>query len=121
MSEWQRRRRSMKNLQRIVNNSRVLLLPSEKVNNLGSTVLGLGERRIGGDWKQVYGVEPVLLETLVDTGRYSGTSYRSANWTYFGMTSGRRRMDREGRRYGAAPKAIFVYPLRADFRSCLKD
>lgn len=109
-----------RNLQKIVNNSRFLLLPWVKLKNLASTVLGLAAGRIGGDWKQLYNVEPVLLETLVDTGRYSGTSYRSANWTFLGMTTGRGRMDRENKRYGAAPKAIFVYPLRADFRSHLK-
>lgn len=110
-----------RNLQKIVTNSRFILLPWVKVKNLSSMVLGLAARRIGGDWKQLYGVEPVLLETLVDTGRYRGTSYRSANWTCIGITSGRGRMDREGKRHGAAPKAIFVYPLRTDFRSQLKD
>lgn len=105
-----------RNLQKIVNNSRFLLLPWVKVKNLASMVLGLAARRVGSDWKNIYGVEPVLLETLVDTGRYSGTSYQAANWTFIGKTSGRGRMDREGKRHGAVPKTIFVYPLKAEFR-----
>lgn len=57
------------------------------------------------------GVEPLLVETLVDESRYSGHCYRAANWIRLGETSGRGRMDRAHQREGAAPKAVWVYPL----------
>jgi hypothetical protein len=112
---WDDRQRG-RNLQKIVSNSRFLLLPWVKVRNLASTVLSLAAREIPLHWQGLYGIRPVLLETLVDVARYRGTCYRAANWTPVGMTTGRGRMDREGKRYGAAPKAVFVYPLTSDFR-----
>jgi hypothetical protein len=112
---WDDRQRGC-NLQKIVSNSRFLLLPWVKVRNLASTVLSLAAREVAHHWQGLYGIRPVLMETLVDVARYSGTCYRAANWTHVGMTTGRGRMDREGKRYGAAPKAVFVYPLTADFR-----
>lgn len=115
---WDDRQRGG-NLQKIVSNSRFLLLPWVKVRNLASTVLSLAAREVAHHWQALYGIRPVLMETLVDVARYSGTCYRASNWIYLGMTSGRGRMDREGKRYGAAPKAVFVYPLTPDFRSHL--
>ena len=101
-------------LQRVVNNSRFLILPWVRVKNLASTVLSLVTRRLGGDWAERYAVEPLLAETLVDPSRYTGNCYRAANWVVLGQTSGRGRMDREHAREGAAPKLVFVYPLVRD-------
>lgn len=102
------------NLQRIVNNSRFLILPWVRVKNLASVVLSLTARRVSADWPRRYGVEVLLIETLVDTSRYSGHCYRAANWTRLGETSGRGRMDREHLRHGAATKTVLVYPLVKD-------
>jgi hypothetical protein len=63
----------------------------------------------------------LLVETLVDVSRYSGTCYKAANWICIGETSGRGRMDREHRRHGAAVKRVFVYPLAADARAGLRS
>lgn len=100
-----------RNLQRVVNNSRFLLLPWVQVKNLASAVLSRGLRRLAADWSERYGVEPVVVETLVDSRRYTGGCYRAANWIELGETTGRGRMDRERLRVGAAPKRVFVYPL----------
>jgi len=116
---WDDRERG-RNLQKVVSNSRFLILPSVRVGNLASKLLSLGLRRLKADWPGLYGVRPVLVESLVDVSRYRGGCYRAANWRLVGMTSGRGRMDREGKRYGAAPKAVFVYPLVSDFRRHLK-
>jgi hypothetical protein len=102
------------NLQRVVNQSRFLILPWVHIANLASVVLARALRRVRADWQARYGVEPLLAETLVDESRYSGHCYRAANWIRLGQTSGRGRMDREHRREGAAPKAVWVYPLAAD-------
>ena len=103
-----------RNLQRVVNNSRFLILPWVRVKNLASHVLSLATRQIVVDWPRRYGVEILLAETLVDTGRYSGQCYRAANWIRLGETTGRGRMDREHLRHGASTKTVLVYPLVKD-------
>ncbi len=100
-----------RNLQRVVQNSRFLLLPWVRVRNLATTVLALAARRLPEDWWEHYRVRPLLLETLVDPSRYRGTCYRAANWLEVGVTTGRGRMDRYHEREGAAPKAVWVYPV----------
>ncbi len=99
------------NLQRVVNQSRFLILPWVRIANLASVVLSRALHRLRRDWEARYGVEPLLVETLVDESRYSGHCYRAANWIWLGQTAGRGRMDREHRREGVAPKAVWVYPL----------
>lgn len=128
-----------RNLQRIVCNSRFLILPWVQVRNLASTVLSRVSRQVGADWAARYGVEPYLLETLVggsisvsaseqehapraiDGGeRFEGTCYRAAGWTALGSTTGRGRMDREHRREGLSPKRVFVMPLVKQARERLR-
>ena len=109
------------NLQRLVNNSRFLLLPWVRVRNLASTVLSLAVRRLAADWRERYAVEPLLVETLVDPGRYTGGCYGAANWLCLGSTSGRGRMDRTKQGLRAEPKLVFVYPLVADAVRKLKE
>jgi hypothetical protein len=100
-----------RNLQRVVQNSRFLLVPWVEVLCLASTVLARMARQCGDDWQRAYGVRPLLLETLVEQGRHTGTCYRAANWIELGVTQGRGRMDRHHQRQGASPKVVFVYPL----------
>ena len=111
----------VKALQRIVNNSRFLMLPWVKVKNLASTLLAEGARQVVRDWPVRYGVAPVLLETLVDRSQFTGTSYRAANWIELGETAGRGRMDRERKRQGEAVKTVLVYPLVADAARRLRE
>jgi Druantia protein DruA len=106
-SDAQRRRQ----LARVVNNSRFLILPWVRVKNLASRVLALSTRRLVAEWHEQYGVAPWLVETLVEPARYVGTCYRAANWLALGLTTGRGRMDRTHQRHGAAPKMVWVYPL----------
>lgn len=110
---WDEPTRS-RNLQRVLNNSRFLLLPWVQVRNLASRVLAQAARQVALDWPERYGVEPLLLETLVDGQRFSGTCYRAANWIEVGETAGRGRMDRAHARHGASPKKVFLYPLARD-------
>lgn len=104
------------NLQRVVCNSRFLIVPTVRVANLASHVLGQCSERIVEDWKVRYGIEPVLLETFIDPKRFSGVSYRAANWINVGQTSGRRAMEREE---DGGPKEIFLYPLCRDWQKVL--
>ena len=109
------------NLQRVVNQSRFLILPWVHIANLASVILSRALRRLGQDWKTRYATLPLLVETLVDESRYTGHCYRAANWIRLGLTSGRGRMDREHLREGASPKAVWVYPLVADAAQRLRS
>ena len=110
-----------RNLQRVVNNSRFLLLPWVAVRNLASAVLARGLGQLVVDWPRHYKLEPWLVETLVDPRRHHGGSYRAANWVALGATSGRGRMDRYGRRAGEAPKTVLVYPVVRDAQRRLRE
>lgn len=105
---WDDSRRGVA-LQQVINNSRFLVLAS--IRNLASAMLSVVMRRIQADWQEQYGVEPLLVETLVDQSRYHGGCYRAANWIELGQTSGRGRMDRANARHGAEVKTLLVYPL----------
>ncbi len=101
-------------LPRVINNSRFLILPWVRVKNLASAILAQLARRVAADWQAVYAVTPVLLETLIDPARFDGASYRAANWIVVGTTSGRGRNDRVPRRTARVPKRVLIYPLVGD-------
>lgn len=108
------------NLNRVVNNSRFLIVPHVQVKNLASHALALATKRLAKDWLQRYGIEPVLVETFVQHGRFTGASYRAANWIHVGLTKGRGRQDKANE-YAASVKDIYVYPLRKDAQAILGD
>lgn len=98
---------------RVVQQSRFLILPWVRVRYLASHLLSVSVRGLADHWEQRYAVRPVLVETMVDSQRFSGTCYRAANWIDVGESSGRGRRDRYHQRHGVAPKRIFLYPLTA--------
>lgn len=106
------------NLEKVVGNSRFLIVPSIEVPNLASHVLGLSLARLAKDWQERYGYEPVLVETFVDGQRYAGTCYRAANWEPLGETAGRADGFKNGK-VSTGKKEIFVRPLRANWRKIL--
>ena len=106
-------------LQRIVQNSRFLILPWVKVKGLASHILGRVNCRLADDWLELYGSRPLLLETFVEA-RFQGTCYRAANWLELGKTQGRGRMDRY-EQYGRPKKTIWVYPLHRHARRLLTE
>jgi hypothetical protein len=105
---WDEATRKLR-LQHVVNNSRLLVLAA--IRNLASALLSCCLRRLSSDWKNHYGIEPYLVETLVDGKRFHGGCYRAANFQVLGETSGRGRMDRFNQRHGQAVKTVMVYPL----------
>jgi Domain of unknown function (DUF4338) len=115
---WTERERAQR-LNGVVANTRFVLFPWVRVKNLASQALALAARRIRADWEQRYGYAPVLLETFVELERYRGTCYQAANWIRLGETRGRGRMDRR-KQYLSRPRALYVYPLVADFRRWLR-
>ena len=102
----------------VANNTRFLILPWVAVPHLASHLLGRIARQLSGDWQRKYGHPVHLLETFVDTSRFRGTCYRAANWTAVGQTTGRTRQNKT-RTPQAPPKAVWLYPLRKDFRQTL--
>ncbi len=102
----------------VAGNARFLILPYVRVPNLASTVLARAVRRLPADWQTAYGYSPVLLETFVQADRFTGTSYRAANWIHVGQTQGRGKLDRYNR-YALPIKDIYLYPLRRDYRRIL--
>lgn len=109
----------IKNLCRIVINTRFLILPWVKVAHLASHLLGLMARRIPRDWQEIYHHEVVWLETFVDPERgFLGTCYKAANWIYLGQTTGRGKND-QTRRPNRSLKDVLGYPLKRNFREAL--
>lgn len=102
----------------VANNTRFLILPWVRVPHLASHLLGCVARRLSGDWQRKYGHPIHLLETFVDTSRFQGTCYRAANWLPVGRTTGRTRQNKTHVPQ-ASPKAVWVYPLRPDYRQSL--
>jgi hypothetical protein len=103
------------NLTRVVNNSRLLILPWLKIKGLASHVLSVAARVVVDDWQEAYGVRPVLLETFVQRDRFEGTCYLAANGVEVGETAGRGRMDR--RKEAKEPrKKCLLFPLVRGFR-----
>ena len=98
-----------------VSNSRFIILPWVRVDNLASQALAMAVRRLADEWEQRHACRPVLCETFVDPTRHDSASYRAANWEKVGMTAGHR-----GGSRSKPPKEILVMPLDPDFRRVLK-
>ena len=107
---WSVRARCM-NLDRVLNNSRFLILPSVRVHGLASQVLSLARARIRDDWHQAYGRFPVLAYTYID-GAYTGACYQAARWRKLGETSGRKSSD-------AMPKQVYGIALCEQWKQIL--
>ena len=105
-------------LDRVVCNSRLLILPTVEVPHLASHVLGRCLRRLAQDWCERYGYAPVLVETFVDPSRFAGTCYQAANWRRVGQTVARPTAYANGK-VAQGPKEIYLYPLRRDWKQVL--
>ena len=79
-----------------------------------SMILGRIAKKIPTDWEAAYGIQPVLLETFVQSDRFAGTCYRAANWIEAGGTDGYSYFS--GMKKKQVKKSIFLFPLRKDFR-----
>jgi len=116
---WEKKDRE-KRLNLIINNNRFLIFPWVKVPNLASHALSRVTKQIRDDWNRIHGYQPVLIETFVDTHRYSGTCYQAANWKCIGESSGKdwKGESEEGK---GSVKSIYLYPLQSNFRAILKN
>jgi hypothetical protein len=109
----------VRNLHRVVNNARFLILPWVQSKGLASKILSLTARQLPRDWQARYGYRPVLLETFVESPRHQGTCYKAANWQRVGRTTGRGKKSTSNR--PTLPvKDIWLYPLQRDFAAVLR-
>ncbi|MDD2469167.1 MAG: DUF4338 domain-containing protein [Desulfobulbus sp.] len=108
-----------RNLAKVVNNVRFLILPWVNVRHLASKVLAQNIRQLERDWLAFYREPICLLQTFVETGRFQGTCCRAANWAKVGVTTGRGTYDRHSQR-SEPVKAVFLYPLNKNFREQLR-
>ena len=109
-----------RNLNKVIDNVRFLILPWVHIEHLASKVLAANIRALKRDWLHFYREPALLLETFVDKEKFSGTCYRAANWVCVGLTKGRGKYDRHAR-YLSSVKAVFLYPLAKNFREVLND
>jgi SRSO17 transposase len=102
-------------LDHVVNGVRFLVLPWVRVPDLASVMLSENLRLLQRDWSGHYGVPLWLAESFVDRQRFSGASYRAANWQAIGWTRGFAK--RQGRfvRHGQS-KEVYVYVMEARMR-----
>jgi len=99
-------------------NARFLIVPAVRVQNLASHVLARVARRLPRGWNDAYGYTPVVIETFVQTGRFTGESYKAANWIHVGKTKGRGKLDRSNS-HALPVKDVYLYPLHRDYRHIL--
>jgi hypothetical protein len=97
-----------------------LILPWIRIPGLASHLLSRNIKALVSDWYRRYQYAPALLETFVDRERFSGTSYRAANWRAVGRTQGRGKNDRDHQRV-LSVKEVFLYPLNKAFREILNE
>ena len=102
-------------LDRVVNGVRFLLLPWVKVPHLASAILGESLPRLQQDWRRHYGVAVGMVESFVDRKRFSGVSYRAANWLAIGQTRGFAKRQGQFVHHGQT-KEVYVYVLEPRLR-----
>ncbi len=105
-------------LDRIVSNSRFLILPWVMVPHLASHVLAKALARLPRDWEERVGTRLWLVETFIDPSRYKGTCYKAANWRFIGETHGSGKQGR-GYVYHGSVKEVYVYVIEPRFRSLI--
>lgn len=108
------------NRHRVVGLSRFLIRSGLRVANLASQCYALVVRQMPLDWKQRYGVRPLLMETFVDREHHTGLSLSAANWRRLGQSKGRGRDDRQ-RAHAKSFKDVWVYEFQSNSRKYLQS
>ena len=111
---WDAEQRQL-HLHGVVGMNRFLLRQSVQCRNLASKVLSMAMAVLPVDFERKYNYRPWLVESFVDTSRYTGTCYQAANWIHVGQTKGRGRQDRFSKA-ALSKKDIYLFKLEDDFR-----
>ena len=105
-------------LQKITNNTRVLIPQWVRVDGLASWGWARVRRRLRRDWLAKYGHAVEVVETFVDRSRFHGGCYKASNWLGVGLTRGRGRQDRHNQN-ALSIKAVYVCELNPRSREKL--
>jgi SRSO17 transposase len=105
-------------LDHVVNGVRFLVLPWVQVPHLASVMLSENLRLLQRDWPRHYGVPVWLAESFVDRQRFSGASYRAANWQAIGWTRGFAKRQGHFVQHGHR-KEVYVYVIEPRMRRLL--
>ena len=99
----------------VVNGVRFLVLPWVRVRHLASVMLSENLCLLRRDWQEQHGEAVWLVESFVDRQRFSGASYRAANWQAIGWTRGYAK--RQGRFvHHGQRKEVYVYVMERRMR-----
>ena len=110
----------MNRLKFVVNNWRFLILPNFKIPNLASKILSLNLKRLSDDWLEKYNHPVLIVETFVDTSKFSGTCYKANGWVEVGKTAGFKK-HRDRYIYHGQKKRIFLKLLTNGCREILQS
>jgi len=105
-------------LDHVVTGVRFLVLPWVKVPQLASVMLSENLRLLQRDWPARYGVRVWLAESFVDRQRFSGASYRGANWQAIGWTRGFAKRQSRFVHHGQN-KEVYVYVMEERMRQII--
>lgn len=107
------------NLHRLIGLSRWLIRKEVRCANLASKVMSMSLQRVGQDWRERSGHQPLLVESFIDRNQFLGKSYVAANWQLIGISQGR---GRKGPKEGdpLQQKDIYVYALEDKAREQLQ-
>ena len=102
-------------LEHVVNGVRFLILPWVQVRHLASVMLSESVRLLQRDGPRHYGSEVWLVESFIDRPRFSGASYRAANWVPIGWTRGFAKRQGVFVHHGNK-KEVYVYVMEQGMR-----
>ena len=91
----------------VLGNPRFLILPWIEIPNLDSHILALVRRRLPQDWAERYNTAPVLIETFVETPRYTGAVYMASGWIWTLLT----KVETSCEGIGGAPSIDNISPV----------
>ena len=111
---WEASQRA-RELGHVVNGVRFLILPWVEVRHLASVMLSESVRLLQRDWLRRYATAVWLVESFIDRSRFSGASYRAANWVAIGWTRGFAKRQGKFVHHGQR-KEVYVYVIEPRMR-----
>ena len=99
--------------------ARFMVAEGRRGPNVASQALGAALRALPAQFRAKYGYAPALAESFSDPELHAGTLYLATNWTKLGLSKGFSRDYADYYVPNARPKALWVRPLRDDWRASL--
>jgi hypothetical protein len=115
---WDAAKRASR-LKLVAQNSRFLVLSSQRQPNLASAAMGAACQALPAQWRMRYGYAPVLAESFTDPERFKGTCYRASGWFDAGASAGYGRDYKDYYLDLDHPKVLWLKALVPDAREVL--